>query len=104
MCNSRTLKNPRVFEQLLNATGGNLDVLEELIHLMSAMPESYSQVVTALETLDEDQLTVERILECGLKIHGGTRNSSNKFENLYLDDKSSHSFNNIEPLQNRILD
>lgn len=66
------------------SAGGTLDELEEIILLLSAMPESYESVVTALETLDESALTIDRVksrlLECELKMSLDHGNKSNHTE------------------------
>lgn len=89
--------------------GGTLDQMEEIIHLLSAMPDSYSQVVTALETLDEKILTVERVksrlLECELRQNTqkpqmnrcedipASFNASNKQIKCYICGKVGHKAN-----------
>lgn len=53
------------------SAGGKIEDMETIIDLLNAMPQCYEHVVTALETLDEKELTLERIksrmLEAELK-------------------------------------
>lgn len=56
--------------------GGKLDEMETVIDLLNAMPYRYEHVVTALETLEEKDMTLNRIktrmLEAELKCHSNS--------------------------------
>lgn len=73
----------------LKATGATLEGLDIICHLLLTMPDSYGVIVTTLETMDPDKLTIEfvknRLLDEACKRKNGASGSaSNASENIAM--------------------
>lgn len=72
------------FDIMIRELKSKMEELDIVVHLLLTLPKSYDNLVTALETIDQEKLTLEFVKICLMDEHnkqsnGGNSSKSNKF-------------------------